>query len=772
MRYAPQHITSVLLLCAVAFPCQAQFGAGIEIAADVPNDLHGRIGAVDLDGDGDLDLVFKTNAGLVWVENMDGAGNFGAPNLLAGAVAHFAVADVDGDSDQDVVYADGDGQLFWIANLDGLGTFGPPQLVTAVGGPVGRLLCADLDGDGLPEVALALNSGGQAVVQVFLNTGGAFAPAMVTPFGTEGSGLRLLHGDIDLDGNADLVTLDGDGILRVMRNDIGDAVDWGLVQVAETMPDALLQLVDIDDDGDLDILMSQSGLMQWGKNLSAPGVVVPFVLHDIAPDGAVNHFGHALRLGCGLGVSIIHYQGIAGHLFWSFFDLDVGDFIRPSPDILIAGISAFGMLASADLNGDGREDIIHLNLWNAMLMWYPNEMPEVADPGSVSIAPFDPVCETTGPFILTNGSPGGGVWSGPGASGLEFHPANAGVGTFTLTYQAAAPCPVSAQADIVVIPTTSEGVELVPFPILCVSGGAYPLDMHASPSTGIWSGPGVTNNVFIPPGVGAFTLTYSIEGSCIQVQSDMEVIGAPVAVLVEGDINNGCGTDPLVFEAYPPGGTWSGLAGPDGVVPRSCDNRPAAGQVLYTYAAPNGDCVGSTGEILDLKACVAIDLGPDIVLCSNADTLVVTLLPPFNGGAGLGGDFDLVVYNPNPPGPQLPTGYFSPDKLPGVYTLTGIRTASNQCPGYDTLLVAVVAAPDVLTGQYGPLCSDGGPIELLGEPAGGVWSGDGVIGGQFDPTEAGTGTWTLTYTVTENECTGSASTDIQVNGSIPVDPGT
>ncbi len=767
MKHGQLHLSGVLLLlCATAFSSQAQFGAGIEIASDVPNDLHGRIEAVDLDGDGDLDLVFKTNAGLVWVQNLDGAGNFGTPDLLAVAVADFAVADVDGDGDQDVVYADGDGQLFWIANLDGLGTFGPPQLVAAIGGPVGRLLCADLDGDGLPEVALALNSGGQAVVQVFLNTGGAFAPAMVTPFGTEGSGLRLLHGDIDLDGHTDLVTLDGDGMVRVMVNEAGDAMSWILVQIAETVPGARLQLKDMDDDGDLDILMTDWGLMQWAENASVPGLVLPFVAHDIAPDGVANHFGHALRLGCGPGVSIVHFQGLAGHLFWSFFDEVIGDFIRPSPDILIAGLSP-GLVASADVDGDGRDDIIHRGFGGA-LSWYPNEFPVVSDPASVSIAPFDPVCEFTWPFTIDNGVPAGGLWSGPGVSMGVFFPVNTGAGTFTLSYQAAFPCPWSVDAEIVVLPTASEGVELVPFPILCGSGGAYPLDAHASPSTGIWSGPGVWDNVFVPPGIGTFTLTYSIEGSCIQVQSDMEVIGAPVVVLVEGDINNGCGTDPLVFEAYPPGGTWSGLAGPGGVVPRSCDDRPAIDQVLYTYAAPNGDCVGSAGFILDLKACAGINLGPDTVLCSNADTLIVTVSAPAMSGITLQG-FDLVVSTYNP---TSATGYFSPDKPPGIYTLTGIRTTANYCPGYDTLLVTVVAAPEVVTGQYGPLCSDGGPIELMGQPAGGVWSGNGVTGDQFDPTEAGTGTWTVTYTVTENECTGSASTDIEVNGSIPISPGT
>ncbi|MCW5900023.1 MAG: T9SS type A sorting domain-containing protein [Flavobacteriales bacterium] len=282
----------------------------------------------------------------------------------------------------------------------------------------------------------------------------------------------------------------------------------------------------------------------------------------------------------------------------------------------------------------------------------------------------------------------------------------------------------------------------------------------AQPSGGTWSGPGVVGDVFTPPGPGSFVLTYTILEPCEQqAQTTIEVFGTPTIELVSGDIANSCGTDPLLYTADPPGGTWSGLAGPGGVVDRSCAMRPAAGQVLYTFSAANGDCIGSAGVILDLKACVAIDLGPDIELCSNADTLVVTLLPPFNGGADLDGDFDLVLYTPNPPGPPVPTGYFSPGKPAGIYTLTGMRTAANQCPGYDTLLVTVVAAPEVDPGVYGPACSIDGPITLEGDPAGGTWSGTGVTGDQFDPA---TGTQTIVYTVTEGICTTIGSVSIEV----------
>ena len=66
-----------------------------------------------------------------------------------------------------------------------------------------------------------------------------------------------------------------------------------------------------------------------------------------------------------------------------------------------------------------------------------------------------------------------------------------------------------------------------------------------------------------------------------------------------------------------------------------------------------------------------------------------------------------------------------------------------------------------------PLCSNGGALTLTnGSPTGGTYSGTGVTGNTFTPTNAGT--FPLTYTYTgSNGCTSSAQTNIVVN-SIPV----
>lgn len=53
---------------------------------------------------------------------------------------------------------------------------------------------------------------------------------------------------------------------------------------------------------------------------------------------------------------------------------------------------------------------------------------------SVVFGPLTYVCEGSSPITLTEGTPSGGTYSGPGVSGGVFDPVAVGVGTYTLTY--------------------------------------------------------------------------------------------------------------------------------------------------------------------------------------------------------------------------------------------------------------------------------------------------------------------------------------------------
>lgn len=77
-----------------------------------------------------------------------------------------------------------------------------------------------------------------------------------------------------------------------------------------------------------------------------------------------------------------------------------------------------------------------------------------------------------------------------------------------------------------------------------------------------------------------------------------------------------------------------------------------------------------------------------------------------------------------------------------------------------TLNVYILQITPTIT-PIGPLCAGSPCVNLVGTPFGGTFSGTSVVGNTFCPTLAGT--FTLTYTITQNGCTFSTSTSVTVN---------
>jgi hypothetical protein len=135
------------------------FGAPLVIstAADEATSVF----AVDMDGDGDMDVLSasRNDDKLAWYENTDGAGTFGAEQVVSfegnGAIDVFA-ADVDGDADADVISASFfDNTVAWIENLDGAGSFGPRQVLFNAAEGVFAVFAVDIDRDGDIDVLSA-----------------------------------------------------------------------------------------------------------------------------------------------------------------------------------------------------------------------------------------------------------------------------------------------------------------------------------------------------------------------------------------------------------------------------------------------------------------------------------------------------------------------------------------------------------------------------------------------------------------------------------------
>jgi hypothetical protein len=140
-----------------------------------------------------------------------------------------------------------------------------------------------------------------------------------------------------------------------------------------------------------------------------------------------------------------------------------------------------------------------------------------------------------------------------------------------------------------------------------------------------------------------------------------------------------------------------------------------------------------------------VDLGADTAICAM-ETLTI------DAGAGAGYNY---LWTVNGDTLAATTSSIQTDSA-GTYTVE-INAPAGMA--YDTIMVSVNALPVVsYTGLAASYCSNDMAATLVGTPANGVFSGNGVSGSMFDPSTSGLGAQVVTYTYTDSlACTNYAS---------------
>ena len=163
--------------------------------------------AVDIESDGDLDIVLGAREGQPTVLRNNGDGTFAVLNPFAGisGLRQFAWIDIDGDGEPDVAIIDGAGRLHIFAN-DRQGQFRERQLDASFG-IVKAIAVTDVDNDGALDL-VAVRADGAIVRISYKNEGRDFEIAEIArvpdPTVNLAGDLRLHAADLDNNGAADL----------------------------------------------------------------------------------------------------------------------------------------------------------------------------------------------------------------------------------------------------------------------------------------------------------------------------------------------------------------------------------------------------------------------------------------------------------------------------------------------------------------------------------------------------------------------------------------
>lgn len=368
-----------------------------------------------------------------------------------------------------------------------------------------------------------------------------------------------------------------------------------------------------------------------------------------------------------------------------------------------------------------------------------------------TMAPLADVCENNGVITLTAGNPTGGIYTGFGVDTLNgtFDPALAGPGTHLITYTSTSGTCISGDTASITVNPNPVVVLNLGFSTICT--GANPVALSGgSPSGGVYSGSGVTNDTLFPASIatGNYMIYYSLTDSngCSAADSNGITLSNSVSVLVADTFGVCEDASPFALNiGTPSGGTYTGV----GVVNGTDFDPDAAGQGLHTiyYSYNINGCNGTDSASISVIPAPSVVLGSFGDICVAEDSLILS------GGSPAGG-----IYS----GTGVTNGVFYPQAVGiGSYTITYSYTDTSGCEDHASRTINVVSGNATISGLNSRMCTSDAPVVLFGSPSGGIFSGNGVVTSTFDPSLSGTGLQTVTYTV-GGSCPDTVSQTVEV----------
>jgi len=340
----------------------------------------------DMDGDGDKDyVVAAVESGVVaWYENT-GNGGLGFTVLDSNTIEKnlpfvwtvYAI-DLDGDGDNDVI--SGTTSKLSLYKNNGLGRFSNPIIISS--NQVRSVFSIDINGDGFYDIVSASSSDNR--IDWYQNDGiGNFTSA--NPITNNVDGPRSVYSaDLDGDGDNDIVSASAlDDKIAWYRNDgQGNFTETLITTSADNAYDVFA--IDIDGDGDNDVLSASNGdgTVAWyandgqgnfgGANFIDTSNSSVRTIYSADIDGDGNND----VIAGGASYNVVWYENQGGGSFSNRIP------ISNSSTIGLPGAGTFDVIA-ADMDNDGDNDIaaaVKTN-FNKDLVYFQNECPPIPVPG-------------------------------------------------------------------------------------------------------------------------------------------------------------------------------------------------------------------------------------------------------------------------------------------------------------------------------------------------------------------------------------------------------
>jgi len=311
----------------------------------------GSLIAIDLNGDGHLDLAVGASTVSIFLNKGDGT--FQPHRDFGGMTAvSVAAADFNGDGHMDVAIPNRDFNVVNILLGDGHGAFGSMlDVETPVVSPT-QVIAGDFNGDGKLDLGMAMQASG--IVGVVLGNGdGTFQAPMFD--NAAGGGLSIATGDFNGDGKLDVAAFVGSEInnMQILLGN-GDGTFKPRLSFAVSNNPGQVLAADLNRDGKLDLIVVGFGcnvLLGNGDGTFTTGgsfasrLSTGALLADFNGDGKLD-----LAVVSASSNTITMFLGNGDGTFQAGVDYGTG-----TTNTAPVGI------VSADFNGDGKLDLAAAN---------------------------------------------------------------------------------------------------------------------------------------------------------------------------------------------------------------------------------------------------------------------------------------------------------------------------------------------------------------------------------------------------------------------------
>jgi hypothetical protein len=333
--------------------------------------------STDIDGDGHMDVLYASNDGkIAWYKNTDGAGTFGAEQTIStNVIVAFSVyaIDIDGDNDMDVLSASyRDNKIAWYENTDGAGTFGAQNVISTDANKATSVYSTDIDGDGDMDVLSSSFSDNK--IAWYENDGtGNFGSQIV--ISTAASGATSVYAtDMDGDGDMDVLSASWTDNKIAWYENTDGAGTFGAQNVISTvaMNASSVYATDMDGDGDMDVLSASNDdhKIAWYENTDGDGT---FGAQQVISTAALSTRSvYATDLDGDGDMDVLSASYADNKIAW-YENTDGDGTFGAQQVISTAALGAISVYAT-DIDGDGDMDVLSASFTDDKIAWYKNDL--------------------------------------------------------------------------------------------------------------------------------------------------------------------------------------------------------------------------------------------------------------------------------------------------------------------------------------------------------------------------------------------------------------